>query len=724
MQFSRRGLLLASLALTTSALAVPLGAHRHDAAAAAAGAATAPCIANAPTPVPGSRPARIPLPTPPVQDTTRSGQSNFTLYVKSNADGAHFCYTTTPNGQLTYTEAPTIVARRGGTFTMTLVNEIPTPSSPSPLPTPPRLTGDVDGCAWIPYEGEALPEPSRSSPAPGYFNHPRAQHPGMPPWMISSDTNFHTHGWHVSPYVDNVFKSLYYAPNRNTCVFKFTVPVSQPPGTYWYHSHMHGFSNTQVSGGLAGALIVVPNTPNVPDVLLLIKNASGAQTGTLAQAAPMAMGEAMGGSTSVQRSLDAHYARVLSARPAATPSGAPVPFDPFNPPPWYAPEKITTPYCAPLPTSPSAVRDPLAVNGALIPVVIGGVKTPAAGPGVTQFYGTTVRYRVLNASADSYVNLATRTASGAPVDLNVVGRDGVPVNWNPATSSVDPSKPAVIREPNVFVAPSQRVDIVVTMQSTPLRLVSLAGVPANHGAPPTNTPYCQGYDGPGPIPERELLTIQPAFEAKRGAVLTAAAPKPLHAFTVAGAFARSAAGIPRRAISFTQYPAPAPDFGEWYVTETAPLTPRNAPPPTSPVFTERPFFLAPGTSPSHAFPYVPWIRVHQNSTEEWDLFNTTPEIHAFHIHQLTFVAIQSPFEATDPYRQVFLDSIPLPAATLVPGPGSPQKLVPSVTKIVIDFHHVDTGVFVFHCHMLFHEDHGMMGIVEVLPPLTAAKAHT
>jgi FtsP/CotA-like multicopper oxidase with cupredoxin domain len=24
-----------------------------------------------------------------------------------------------------------------------------------------------------------------------------------------------------------------------------------------------------------------------------------------------------------------------------------------------------------------------------------------------------------------------------------------------------------------------------------------------------------------------------------------------------------------------------------------------------------------------------------------------------------------------------------------------------------------TGKFVFHCHMLFHEDHGMMGVVEV-----------
>jgi FtsP/CotA-like multicopper oxidase with cupredoxin domain len=27
-----------------------------------------------------------------------------------------------------------------------------------------------------------------------------------------------------------------------------------------------------------------------------------------------------------------------------------------------------------------------------------------------------------------------------------------------------------------------------------------------------------------------------------------------------------------------------------------------------------------------------------------------------------------------------------------------------------------TGKFVFHCHMTFHEDHGMMGVVTVVSP--------
>ena len=114
------------------------------------------------------------------------------------------------------------------------------------------------------------------------------------------------------------------------------------------------------------------------------------------------------------------------------------------------------------------------------------------------------------------------------------------------------------------------------------------------------------------------------------------------------------------------------------------------------------------------------MRVHRNAVEEWYLYNASGEIHAFHIHQLTFVALQSPFEATNPYQQVFLDTVALPAGMLTPidakpPAGSTPPITPSLTKILIDFRNVDPGVFVFHCHMLFHEDHGMMGVIEVLP---------
>ena len=32
--------------------------------------------------------------------------------------------------------------------------------------------------------------------------------------------------------------------------------MNEPPGLYWYHPHVHGFTNVQVQGGASGALIV------------------------------------------------------------------------------------------------------------------------------------------------------------------------------------------------------------------------------------------------------------------------------------------------------------------------------------------------------------------------------------------------------------------------------------------------------------------------------------
>ncbi|HEX4783341.1 MAG TPA: multicopper oxidase domain-containing protein [Candidatus Sulfotelmatobacter sp.] len=39
---------------------------------------------------------------------------------------------------------------------------------------------------------------------------------------------------------------------------------------------------------------------------------------------------------------------------------------------------------------------------------------------------------------------------------------------------------------------------------------------------------------------------------------------------------------------------------------------------------------------------------------------------------------------------------------------------PSVT-VRLDFRGLDIGDFAYHCHILEHEDHGMMAIIRVLP---------
>ena len=83
------------------------------------------------------------------------------------------------------------------------------------------------------------------------------------------------------------------------------------------------------------------------------------------------------------------------------------------------------------------------------------------------------------------------------------------------------------------------------------------------------------------------------------------------------------------------------------------------------------------------------------------------ENHEFHMHQIHFLLLARdgvPVSAED--RQI-LDTVNIPFWT---GTGP----YPSVT-LRMDFRGPDVGDFVYHCHILDHEDAGMMAIIRVLP---------
>jgi FtsP/CotA-like multicopper oxidase with cupredoxin domain len=67
--------------------------------------------------------------------------------------------------------------------------------------------------------------------------------------------NLHTHGLHVSPAgnSDNVLLSI--AP-QTEFPYEINLPTDHPAGTFWYHSHRHGSTATQVASGASGILIV------------------------------------------------------------------------------------------------------------------------------------------------------------------------------------------------------------------------------------------------------------------------------------------------------------------------------------------------------------------------------------------------------------------------------------------------------------------------------------
>jgi len=89
-------------------------------------------------------------------------------------------------------------------------------------------------------------------------------------------TNLHTHGFHVSPsgFGDNVLHHLDPGGQWDVTI---DTPDDMAAGLYWYHAHNHGDAEAQVTGGLAGAVIVVgpldevPGVAGLPERLLMIQ---------------------------------------------------------------------------------------------------------------------------------------------------------------------------------------------------------------------------------------------------------------------------------------------------------------------------------------------------------------------------------------------------------------------------------------------------------------------
>ncbi len=102
----------------------------------------------------------------------------------------------------------------------------------------------------------------------------------------------------------------------------------------------------------------------------------------------------------------------------------------------------------------------------------------------------------------------------------------------------------------------------------------------------------------------------------------------------------------------------------------------------------------------------PNIVVHSGTVEDWVVQNTALEDHIFHIHQIHFQVLEVNGQpVNDP---AIRDTVDLPFWS---GSGP----YPSV-KLRMDFRDPNiVGTFVYHCHILQHEDAGMMGAIQVLP---------
>lgn len=491
----------------------------------------------------------------------------------------------------------------------------------------------------------------------GYLNHTiDDRYMKVPP----IDTNLHLHGFEGPELEENIFLSTLSTP-MHACEYHVTIPATQPAGTYMYHPHAHGASDDQVALGLAGVWIVEPEAPQLAradEHVILLRYRIPILLDNLF---------APDGSAFVTAAM----AREGARRPAT-----PVAYDPFNPPPWPDSYPMSEGGISSDPTGcDGQISDALmSVNGADAPVTL---NVPA---GVPQLL------RIVNGTADSPSALQLHDENGKVQPIRLVGLDGIPV-------SSDAARPlsAYVATNQVMMTSMSRADVLLTLAAG--QKVTLS---TEH--------YCFGADGAFEG-HHNLVKINAAESAdpQKSALETEPAVIPNTPAGRVVAYARAHPSIVhRRALTFTEYQFPKngkiPAHDAYYVTDT-----------TNPNFREHPYW--PTFGPGAMVPSNADIVVKRGSVEEWYLINATMEAHAFHIHQMAFVQQRAVSGVP-----LMADTVFVPAGTPLPNKREPNYALvkPRITKILLDFRNVPRGTFVFHCHMLFHEDRGMMAVIRVV----------
>ena len=286
-------------------------------------------------------------------------------------------------------------------------------------------------------------------------------------------------------------------------------------------------------------------------------------------------------------------------------------------------------------------------------------------PGEKQFW------RVSNSSSDTILDLQY-VFDGVPHNIHVVAIDGVAVNSQDGTQP-SPTIPVT----HFRLPPAARVEFIVPAPPASVLLAQLITLGVNTG------PF-GGND-----PRRPLATIKlvsPANNQNGAKVDNVGESAALNTRKPRFAGLGSAPIAVQRTVFFDEF--------------------------------HRNFFMAVEGVPEHLFDpnAPPDIVATQGTVEEWTVENRTLENHEFHFHQLHFlVESQNNFELNGSQQAPavtgqYLDTIEVPFSD-----GNPSHPVPSVT-LRIDFRGSDIGDFVFHCHILFHEDRGMMNIIRVQSP--------
>jgi FtsP/CotA-like multicopper oxidase with cupredoxin domain len=472
--------------------------------------------------------------------------------------------------------------------------------------------------------------------------------------MTGGSMNIHYHGTNVSPacHADNVVKTL--INPGNTFQYQVQFPTDEPPGLYWYHPHVHMLAEAAVFGGASGALVVDG-----------ISNVQPAVAGLRHRVIVIRD----------QQFTDPN----LGETPSSTTDGG-------------VPQRDLSVNFVPLNTTVTTTNTATTVT--YTPAVI-HMET-----GEKQFW------RISNSTSDAPLDLQVRF-DGVAQTIQLVGIDAVPVN------SQDGTQPGrLIPVTHFRIPPASRVEFLVNAPPSTVKLAQLVAQFI--------------YSGPlgDTLPTRPLLTMQVVGDADEDEPL---ADDRVPAFTALNTNQRRFGGIMSVTPSLTRtvYFEEFEDGTAFFINASGCVTAAGAKCPI------QPYPIDTGFDNNH----LPAIITTQGTVEKWIVQNHARENHELHQHQIHFkVLSQDNFEVNGSQQAPgingqFLDMIEIPYCTGDPaGPsvlpltppacvtnnGGPPLPYPQV-QLLMDFRGPDVGAFVFHCHILGHEDLGMMAIEQVNP---------
>ena len=439
--------------------------------------------------------------------------------------------------------------------------------------------------------------------------------------MTPISTNLHFHGLTIPPvcHQDDVLKTSI-QPGDTPFEYRFRIPEDEPPGLYWYHPHIHGFTKAQVLGGASGALIVEG-----------IERADKAVAGL------------------------AERVLIIRDQDLVNPNAPPAKWEPVVP-------KMLVDRDGDAANNGTGYGKPakdLSINFVPAPY-------PDYRPAVIEVKPEEQQlWRVLNASGITYLNLELLFGQ-MPQPLGLVAIDGVPLNQNGLPRDF------VDWQTHLGIPPGARMEFIVK------------GPPAGVSGLLVTKTVDTGPSGEND-PNRAIATVVASNDAVEAASQLPASLLPLPAPQLP--WVGNVAPVRTRRLYFSEKlvdPNDPTSATEFYLTVDG-QTPQMFDPKSG----------------------VPNIVAKQGTVEDWIIENRSAELHAFHIHQLHVLLLDY---LGRPVNEPFLRD-----TVNVPYYNGRTLTYPSI-KVRMDFRDPNTvGDFLYHCHLLEHEDGGMMGLIRVEP---------